>query len=386
MKLFKTAVDLEKYIVATYYLQCQGTLAEGASALAIGQSIGNPTIRNQWETQQLIDDHSCVILHDYEELSHTGMTVSTSQGLVQIGFPLANIDLSTDGISQLLCQLMGGQMDIDSIVGCRLVDVHIPNSEQYFRGPKYGITGIRKHTGAYSKPLLGGIIKPKVGLSPYQLLEMVKQLVDGGVDFIKEDEIMSNPAVCPLKKRVQLISSWLASHAPKVIYATCITSDGPNVVDRARIVSYYGGNAVHINWWAGLGTYKFLRELDLPLFIFLQKSGDKVITDKRHPFSISWRVLCKLAALSGVDFIHAGMWGGYMHNDEAELSDVLNILRTHDVMPSLSCGMKPELVKPIVDRFGTDFMATSGGYIHGHKDGTVAGTKVMRAAIEELSI
>ena len=56
-----------------------------------------------------------------------------------------------------------------------------------FLGPKFGISGIRKYTGIYNKPLLGGIVKPKTGVTPKILLEMVKELVDGGVNFIKEE-------------------------------------------------------------------------------------------------------------------------------------------------------------------------------------------------------
>jgi ribulose-bisphosphate carboxylase large chain len=54
------------------------------------------------------------------------------------------------------------------------------------------LSGFRKLTGQYNKPLFGSIVKPKIGITPEVLLEMVKQMVDGGVDFIKEDEIMSN--------------------------------------------------------------------------------------------------------------------------------------------------------------------------------------------------
>ena len=33
-----------------------------------------------------------------------------------------------------------------------------------------------------------------------------------------------------------------------------------------------GANAVHINFWSGLGVYKSIRELDLPIFIHFQKA------------------------------------------------------------------------------------------------------------------
>ena len=103
-----------------------------------------------------------------------------------------------------------------------------------------------------------------------------------------------------------------------VIYAVCINSDPAHVIDRVKKVYELGANAIHINFWSGLGVYKSIRELDLPLFIHFQKSGDKVFTDPRHNFGIDWNVICKLAVMMGVDTIHAGMWGGYLSDDETK--------------------------------------------------------------------
>ena len=90
--------------------------------------------------------------------------------------------MQTDGISQLLCFLMGGHLDIDIIETCQLRQ--LDGIEKLF-SPTFGISGMRQFCGVYNKPLLGGIVKPKTGLSPHQLLDLTKQLVDGGVNFIK---------------------------------------------------------------------------------------------------------------------------------------------------------------------------------------------------------
>ena len=378
MQIFVNEIDSKKYFIVTYEMRALTTLKEAAYFLAIGQSIGNPIFRSKWENESLIAEHACkIITDDVADLERK------QTGIVKIAFPTANIDLKTDGISHLLCQSMGGQMDIDIITNCRIIDIKFPPSMlAEFRGPKFGIGGIRMHTNVWNKPLLGGIIKPKVGLHPKILLEVVKKLVDGGVNFIKEDEIMSNPNHCPLEERVPLVMNWLNNNAPNVIYAVCINSDAHCVLDRANSVLAMEGNAIHLNIWSGLGTYKALRELDLPLFLFFQKSGDKVMTSALNQYSIAWPVICKLAALMGVDFIHAGMWGGYMHNVESELNNILNILRTREVMPSLSCGMHPGIVNQITEMFGTEYMATVGGAIHGHPNGTKAGAMAMRQAID----
>ena len=57
MQFFRSSVD-EKYFVATYYLEAKTNLREAAWALAIGQSVGNPNVRNAWETDELFENHS----------------------------------------------------------------------------------------------------------------------------------------------------------------------------------------------------------------------------------------------------------------------------------------------------------------------------------------
>ncbi len=382
MNIFRDDIDVEKYMIATYKLASKTNLRDAAWNLAIGQSIGNPEKRSVWETEEMFENHSCIILENENFLK------KNQHGYVDIAFPLANINLETDGISQLLCQLMGGQMDIDNVELCHLVDIWFPlkHANSVFRGPKYGISGIREQLNVYDRPLLGGIVKPKIGMTPNMLLDMVKELVEGGVDFIKEDEIMSNPSHCPLNERVELVAEYLAGK--DVIYAACINSDAHVLLERVDNVAFWGSGCnigVHINMWSGFGSYKAVRDMDTDLFLFFQKSGDRVITNPQHAYHIDWSVVCNLAGFMGVDFIHAGMWGGYMHNDDDDLGEILTILHSHNVMPSLSCGMNSSLVAPITDLFGCDYMATVGGAIHSHPGGTRAGTEEMRKAVEAVA-
>jgi ribulose-bisphosphate carboxylase large chain len=359
-----------------YELESTVSLFDAAENVAIGQSVGNPKVRNTRETPELWERAGCRIEGDVEWMK------TVKAGKVTIAFPLANIDLATDGISQLLCQIMGGQLDIDSIRRCVVHDLSFPPEveKKYFLGPKYGIEGIRKFVGVEGKPLLGGIVKPKVGITTDVLLDIVKELVEGGVNFIKEDEIMANPIHAPLEERVPVITEFLKGK--NVVYCFCINGDADVVLDRARFIASKGGNGIHVNFWSGLGIYKRLRELDLPLFIHYQKSGISILSDTRNPFHIEWTVICKLAGLAGVDFIHAGMIGGYSNNDRTEMENVLKILHQYRVMPALSCGMHPGLVKALTNELGIDWMANCGGAIHGHPNGTLSGAKAMRQAID----
>jgi ribulose-bisphosphate carboxylase large chain len=374
--IYKNIIDKDKYVIITYYLESTISVDYAAWNIALGQSVGNPSIRNSWETEELFENNCCVIEGTKEELE------KIKKGKVNIGFPVENIDFETDGISHLLVNIMGGQLDIQNIDKCSIIDIIFPeNVINKFKKPKYGITGIRKYTNVYGKPLLGAIIKPKTGISPKVLLDIVKQLVDNGVNFIKEDEILSNPKFCSIKDRMSLIGPYIQNK--NVVYCTSIHSDYPYLLDRAKQVYELGGNGVHINFWCGLGAYRAIRNLDLPIFIHFQKSGDKILTNSNHDFNISWQVICKLTALMGIDFIHAGMIGGYYKWPERETIEAIKILNDLNVMPALSCGFHPGLTEYVTKIVGNDYMINSGGSIHGHPGGTASGVLAIRQSIDK---
>ena len=380
MKFFrtKTEINSDKYLIASYEITSTTNLKDAAWNIAIGQSVGNPNVRNEWETDELFEKHSCIVLGDSEHLE------KINKGRVEIGFPIVNTDWESDGVSHMLCQLMGGHVDIDIIYSCRLIGLDVPVSvKKHFLGPKFGLTGFRKFVNSYNKPLLGGIVKPKIGMTPNVLLEMVKKLVDGGVDFIKEDEIMSNPAICPLEERVDLISNYLAQQSRKVVFCHTVNCDPHILSSRIKRVHELGGNGVHINVFSGLGSYMSIRKMDLPIFLHFQKSGDRLFTQKDNRYSISWPVVCQLAALMGVDTIQTGMIGGYSNDDPDELMESMAILRNGNSTPVLSCGFHPGLVDKVNSIVGVDYMVNAGGAIHGHPEGTLSGAKAMRQAVDD---
>ncbi len=380
VKIFiqESEIIKDNYFIVDYYLEAKNSLRDAAWNLAIGQSIGNPNNRSVWETEQMFLDHSCLILAEEEQL------LQRKDGRVRIAFPTANVNFEEDGVSQILCYVAGGQVDILEIQKCHVLDITLPDwlEKEFSLKPAYGIDGFRKFNGVENKPFFGGIIKPKVGMSPEILLGAVKEMVESGVNFIKEDELLANPIHCPLESRVPLISSWLRENAPNVIYAFCINGDSPYALQRANFVSENGGNAIHINVWSGLGIYRAIRKQNPNLWIHFQKSGDKFFTDRRAPFHIYWPVICKIAGWSGVDSIHAGMIGGYMNQDDEELREALVTLWHYNIVPALSCGMHPGLVDFVNKSLDSvDWMANVGGAMHGHPQGTLAGGKAMIQAI-----
>ena len=182
MELYRTHIPADHF-TCHFFLMSKTSVKEAAEALAIGQSIGNPSVRSRYETPEMMENHSAKIIADPDNLANI------KAGVVEIAWPYRNIDWYADGIAQLMCTVMGGQMDIDIIEQCHWIDIHIDRVKADLSVPSYGLTGFRDHVQQYDKPLLGTIVKPKTGLTAETLKDIVTQMVDGGVDFIKEDEI-----------------------------------------------------------------------------------------------------------------------------------------------------------------------------------------------------
>ena len=349
-----------RFVKALYEVQAEDQRQAGEE-IAWGQSVGNPYIRAIGDSPKLIAKHKARILKQ-------------EGGRMLVGYPLRNFGIQ-DGANYLLSVLMGGQCDIDNIRGCRLVELEMPELlKKRYLGPRYGMQGIRKMTGAYDRPLIGAIVKPKIGLTPVEVAKVAVELAEGGADFIKEDEILSNQSWSPFLKRVKEVSEALKGS--KVVYAPCITSDPDRILRRAYYAESMGMKAVHFNLWAGLGMYATLRR-KTNLALFFQKSGDKVWTT--GAYSIDYAVICQLINLIGCDFAHVGMYGGYMSEQVGVIAKRISALG--QTIPSFSCGAHPGLVRKLVSQFGNDIMITAGGSVHGHGMGCRAGVKAFRDAI-----
>jgi len=368
----------ESYYLVTYYLESKTTLKDAAWGLAVGQSVGNPHARAEFETDELFRDHSCLILANPDTLSEV------QSGEVIIAFPEKNINFKEDGVASLLVQIMGGQCDIDIISKCVVKKIqYTPAMRACFKGPYFGLKEMKRWCGVPdNQVLMGGIVKPKVGLTPEKHFELVKQYIDNGCNFIKEDEILSNQSFCPLEKRVSLVANYIRKTNARVFYAVSVQADPHKALKYAQQVADLGGNGIHMNFHCGMGVFKSIRELEIPLLMHFQKSGDKILNCVSHNYSIDQSVLFEIAALSGCDTLHAGMIGGYMDNDTVELKNIISMLNKIDAVPALSCGMHPGLIDYIVDVVGhTNWMANVGGAITSHPMGTGAGVRAMKQAV-----
>jgi ribulose-bisphosphate carboxylase large chain len=333
------------YYTVTYKVKSKD-IPLAAHNIAIGQSIGNPNVRSEIENSANIKEMEAIVKH-------------IEGDIVKIDYPLKAFDWPN--ISQLLCIIQGGQSDIDLIQRCRVINIEgLP----YMNDPVLGMKAMKERVGAENRPLFGGIVKPKSGLTVNQLLDIVEQMIDGGADFVKEDEIMANNSYLPLNERVREVTHLLNRKNSKMVYSYCVNADPIELIDNLKTVKTLGGDCVHINFWSGLGAYTTSN--DIGLITHYQRSGIRILTDPDNRFSVSWPVLVKLGVMAGIDTMHVGMLGGYYPEGESEEEtlNAIDICETNDRVAALSCGMNPRLAKDIRDMIGDNWMANIGGWLH----------------------
>lgn len=272
------------------------------------------------------------------------------------------------------------------------MDIDLPDAWTCHPGPQFGIEGSRRLTGVAEGPLIGSIIKPSLGLLPDETAEVISELCEAGVDFIKDDEKLMSPGYSPLKDRVRAIMPVIDAHEQKtgkrVMYAFGISSADPDTMMRNHdIVAEAGGNAAVININSvGYGGMTFLRKRSR-LCLHAHRNGWDILT--RHPgLGMQFRVYQKIWRLLGVDqFQINGIRAKYWEPDESFVQSF------HDVaepifseadrpLPVVGSGQWGGQAPETYARTGRtlDLMYLCGGGIHGHPMGVAAGVRAIRQA------
>ncbi len=198
-------IDLEKYIIASYIIKRpKGMNVNYLSRFAaIEQSTGT-WVRVPAETAEVRKSHVARVLGVYE-IPHYEYVIPKDVKerlyFVQIGFPIINI--KGDGIPMLLTSVIG---NISITHGLKLVDLAFPKEYlKDFKGPKFGIDGLRKLLKVPERPLLNNMVKPCTGHTCDVAADLVYQAAVGGCDVVKDDELISNPSFNTLEDRISAV-------------------------------------------------------------------------------------------------------------------------------------------------------------------------------------
>jgi ribulose-bisphosphate carboxylase large chain len=299
----------------------------------------------------------------------------------------------------IVSTVQGNLYELAQFSGLKLLDLDFPASfATKFRGPAFGVAGCRQLTGVTGRPLIGTIIKPSIGLTPLQTTAMVKTLVEAGIDFIKDDELMADPPHSPFDARVDAIMAVINTHADrtgrKVMYAFNV-SDELDAMRRHydKVVSAGGTCAMISVNSVGLAGTKSICDRGA-LAIHGHRNGWGMLN--RHPLlGIEYPAYQKLWRLAGVDQFHVnGIANKFWESDDSVVRSIASCLAPEPLgrpmLPVVSSGQWGGQAPETWRRTQTsDLLYMAGGGIMAHPDGPAAGVMSLQlwwqAAAEGLS-
>jgi len=327
---------------------------------------------------------------------------SIKGNLVKIAYPEGLFE--HDNIPNILSSIAGNIMGMKAVSSIRLEDVSFPNEIlKSFPGPKYGIAGVREILKVKNRPFIGTIIKPKLGLNTKHHSQSAYESWIGGCDIVKDDENLSSQKFNLFEERVvktlEMADKAQQETGEKKAYLINVTAETKEMIKRAQLAEQQGGKYVMIDiitaGWAALQT---LREAEFKMAIHAHRAMHAAF-DRNPNQGISMMVLADFARLAGVDQIHIGTGIGKLEGSIKEIEEIKEeislkeVKATHNrlaqkwkkikpVLPVSSGGLHPGHVPFLVKHLGKDLVIQAGGGIHGHPDGTIAGARAMRQAVD----
>lgn len=386
-------------ILAKYLIETAHPLEKAAAAMAGEQSSGT-FIALPGETDELRERYGASVerITELETVVVPGLPGSRPpkdidgplkyrRAEVVLSFPLDNIGPS---LPNLMTMVAGNLFELSYLSGLRLLDIEVPPAfANSYPGPQFGIEGTRELSGVQGRPLIGTIIKPSVGLSPEETTELVKTLVEAGLDFIKDDELIANPPYSTIEKRVEAVMRVINDHADKtgqkVMYAFNITGEIEAMLRHHDTVLKASGTCVMVSLNSvGLSGVSYLcRHCDLP--IHGHRNGWGALSRSPH-LGMDYRAYQKFWRLAGVDHLHVnGLRNKFCESDESVIASARECLTPmlggYTVMPVFSSGQWAGQAPDTYQALGSvDLMYLAGGGIMAHPGGPAGGVASLRQA------
>ncbi len=383
----------DQTIRATYLIETAHPLEEAALVMAGEQSCGT-FVRVPGETDELREN----FLAKIEHLEETGEVASPSlpgakplkqnknapikRALVTLSWPLANVGVN---LPNLMATVAGNLYELSPFSGLKLLDLDLPEAfAEKYPGPQFGIGGTRQLTGVYDRPVIGTIIKPSVGLTPEATAQQTQTLVEAGLDFLKDDELMGDPPHSPFEQRVKevmrVINRLADKTGKKAMFAFNLSGDIDDMLRRHDFVLAQGGTCVmvSINHVGLSGVAKLRQHSQLPIHGHRNFWG---ALSRSPVLGLEFAAYQKIWRLAGVDHLHTnGLRNKFCEPDASVIASIKACLEPmfsgYQVMPVISSG---QWAGQAVDTYhaiqSTDVMYVCGGGIVAHQGGVAAGVR-----------
>jgi ribulose-bisphosphate carboxylase large chain len=338
-----------------------------------------------------------------EKLSPKIYYTSEKEKRVRIAYPIELFELGN--LPEILSSIGGNIFGMKSVTGLLWEDLKIPEKMlKKFKGPKYGIAGLRKKLNIYNRPILGTIIKPKIGLNEKEHAKVAYEAWIGGCDIVKDDENLTNQNFNSFKKRflltIKACKEAEKKTGEKKVYLINCTAETEEMKKRIKFVEKNGGNYIMLDiitlGWSALQTARNYTKLP----IHAHRAGHAMF-DRNPNHGMSMEIIAELARMVGVDSLHIGAIYGKMTGEKKEVLHIEKEIENsftlqtkkyleqkwYSIKPVFgvaSGGVSPLIVEKIIKSMGENIIIQAGGGIHGHPKGTIAGAKAMRQAIDAV--
>ena len=369
--------DPDRNVVCRYRVTTDLSMEKAAEAIAAEQSTGT------WTGISTLDRSI---------FDGLGARITSIDGdVITCEFPAEDFSIETGAVPQILSVIAGNLFGLGALKAVRLEDVTFPKSIlEQFKGPKFGAEGIRKALKRPEEPLVGTIVKPKIGLSPEKTAEYVYEAGSGGLTNSKDDETQVDQSFCPIEDRTIRVAEALdrlEEEGRMMMHAVNVSTRSDRIVELAEKVQGWGAREIMIDViTCGYGCLQALAEdpsIKVPIHVHRTMHG-AFTKDPRH--GINMLVLSKLVRMVGGDALHIGTLGvGKMaagaHDDSNLKACLGDDVPYKTVMPVCSGGVHPSLVADIIARSGMDVQIQAGGGVAGHPGGVRAGAMAMSQAV-----
>jgi 2,3-diketo-5-methylthiopentyl-1-phosphate enolase len=381
------------YVLATYiaFGLAERDVLKRAGGFATGQTVGT-WLPLPGVTRAMVENHQARVVGCYPIPQYAGDAAGSaveSQGsLLRIAFPVDNFGGS---LAMLLVGLVGN--DVSTAIRIKLIDLEfVGGALRAFSGPKQGIAGFRRLTGVKDRPLILNMLKPCLGYSPETGADLFYESGRGGVDLIKDDEVMGNTTLSGVEGRVK---AYLRA-AKRVeeetgrspVYIVNITDRPSRMRENARVALTCGAQAVMVNFvTTGLDSLAELAcEFGDSLCFLGHYAGVGALNAPTQGIgsAVMLGILPRMAGADAVMIMHSSDRQGpayleYLQTVQAHRLPLAHIKQT---CTTVGGGITPLNVAAICRDLGPDTILGVGGAVQGHPGGAAAGAKAILRAVE----
>ena len=300
-------------------------------------------------------------------------------------------EISGYELPQLINVLFG---NISMKPGIRLVALDLSETLlTRFKGPRFGVAGLRERLGVWKRPLLATATKP-MGLSAAQLAAMAHELALGGMDIIKDDHGLAEQVFAPFKERVlrtlDAVSEANVKSGGHTLYMPNISGPFETMLERIHFAKEAGAAGLMlIPGHCGLDFMRRVADddaIDLPIMSHPAFSGSYVLS---KDFGVSHRVLHgEFLRLAGADLSvfpnYIGRFGSYTREDCVGIADGCStpMGALQPISPAPGGGITPEAFADMRSVYGPDVTYLMSSNLHRAGPDLAGTVKKFRSMIE----